>query len=127
MADYPEDLGYTKDHEWVKTGNDTVVRVGVTAYAVEAMGEISYISLPEVGAEIAAGDSVAEIETTKAVEDVFAPVSGVICHVNKELDGSPQLVNEDPYGAGWIFEIQLAETSQLDNLLDSGAYTSQLD
>ena len=127
MAEYPEDLGYTKDHEWVKIGNDTVVRVGVTTYAVESLGEISYISLPELETKVEVGDSVAEIETTKAVADVFSPVSGVICNVNNELDGSPHLVNEDPYGNGWIFEVQLADTSQLDNLLDSDTYASQLD
>jgi len=127
MADYPEDLNYTSDHEWVKTGNDSIVRVGITAFAAEALGDIVFASLPAVGDEVEAGDSIAELESTKSVSEVFTPVTGVVSEVNEALDDNPELVGEDPYGDGWLFEIDMADETQLDDLLDVTAYTGQLD
>jgi len=127
MADYPEDLSYTSDHEWIKTGNESVVRVGITAFATDALGDIVFASLPAVGDEVEAGDSVAELESTKSVSEVFAPVTGVICEINEEVADNPELINDDPYGDGWLFEVDMADMAQLDDLLDVNAYTGQLD
>jgi len=127
MADYPEDLNYTSDHEWVKTGNDSIVRVGITAFATEALGDIVFASLPSVGDEVEAGDSIAELESTKSVSEVFTPVTGVVSEINEALADNPELINEDPYGDGWLFEVDMADETQLDDLLDVTAYTGQLD
>jgi glycine cleavage system H protein len=118
----PEDLRYTEKHEWVRQGNSTTVRVGITAYAAEELGDIVYISLPTVGEEVAVDDSCVEVESTKSVSDVYAPVSGVIAAVNTALADSPETVNADPYGDGWMFEVELADSSELEALLDAEAY-----
>lgn len=127
MADYPEDLNYTTDHEWVKTGNDLIVRVGITAFAAEALGDVVFVSLPSVGDDVEAHDSIAELESTKSVSEVFAPVAGMIYDVNDALADDPELVTSDPYGDGWLFEIEIQDLAQLDDLLDINAYTGQLD
>ncbi len=126
MADFPEDVSYTPDHEWVKAGNESVVRIGITAYAAETMGDIVFVSLPEVGDSVDAHDSVAEVESTKSVAEVFCPVSGVIARVNEAVADAPETVNADPYGAGWLFEVELSDPGELDELLDVGAYTALL-
>lgn len=100
----PSELRYTKDHEWIRIDGD-VVRVGITDYAQDALGDIVYIQLPEVGKVLSLHDSIAEIESTKSVNDVYAPVAGRVARVNDVLSDSPELVNQDPYGEGWIFEI----------------------
>ncbi len=127
MAEYPEDVSYTPDHEWVKVGNETVVRIGITGYATETMGDIVFISLPSVGDTVEAHDSVAEVESTKSVSEVFCPVDGVIARVNEAVIDSPETVNADPYGAGWLFEVEISNVEQLDALLDAETYTSQLE
>jgi len=127
MADYPEDLNYTSDHEWVKTGNESIVRVGITAFAAEALGDVVFASLPSVGDEVEAGDSIAELESTKSVSEVFTPVTGVISEINEAVIDNPELVSDDPYGDGWLFEVDMADMTQLDELLDANAYTGQLD
>jgi len=126
MADYPEDLNYTSDHEWVKTGNESIVRVGITGFATESLGDVVFVSLPSVGDEVDAGDSVAELESTKSVSEVFSPVTGVVSEINEEVVDNPALINEDPYGDGWLFEIDMKDPEQLEELLDITAYTSQL-
>jgi glycine cleavage system H protein len=126
VADYPEDLEYTAEHEWVQAKGDTV-RVGITDYAQDALGDVVYVSLPEVGAETTAGQPISEIESTKSVSDVYAPVSGVVTACNDALDASPQLINSDPYGEGWIVEIRPNDPSELDSLLDVAAYRATLD
>jgi glycine cleavage system H protein len=126
VADYPEDLEYTAEHEWVQAKGDTV-RVGITDYAQDALGDVVYVSLPEVGAETTAGQPISEIESTKSVSDVYAPVSGVVTACNDALDASPQLINSDPYGEGWIVEIRPNDPSELANLLDVAAYRATLD
>lgn len=118
---YPEDLKYTPEHEWVREAGETV-RVGITAYAQEALGDIVYVSLPAVGAELQAGQPLGEVESTKSVSDIYAPVNGTVSARNDALDTTPELINSDPYGEGWIVEISPAEDSTLDGLLDATAY-----
>jgi glycine cleavage system H protein len=121
---YPEDLRYTDKHEWLRAGNGTTVRVGITKYAAEALGDVVYVSLPQVGEEIAAGDACSEVESTKSVSDIYSPVSGVVTAVNSQLDATPETINVDPYGDGWLFEVELSNTEELDDLLDSDAYAA---
>lgn len=125
--DYPDDLLYTADHEWVREGADGVVRVGITAFAQDALGDVVYVSLPEVGDTVAAGDSVGEVESTKSVSDLYSPVAGEVVTVNEALDATPELVNSDPYGEGWMYELRLAEGSSLGELQDVATYTASLD
>lgn len=119
---FPEDLRYTDKHEWVRVGNGAVARVGITDYAAEALGDVVYVSLPQVGEEVAVEDACAEVESTKSVSDVYAPVSGVVTAVNEQLTSTPETVNADPYGDGWLFELELGDPAQLDDLLDADAY-----
>ena len=125
---YPDDLMYTAEHEWVRSPgeHDGSVRVGITDYAQDALGDIVYVSLPQVGESVAAGDTVGELESTKSVSDVYAPVSGEVVARNESLDATPELVNNDPYGGGWLFEIVPADRTELDGLLDSTAYAAGL-
>ena len=119
---FPQDLRYTDNHEWVRAGNGSTVRVGITSYAAEALGDVVYVSLPQVGEEVATDDACAEVESTKSVSDVYAPVSGVITAVNDLLSDTPDTVNSDPYGDGWLFEVELSDPTELDGLLDSDGY-----
>jgi glycine cleavage system H protein len=125
---YPEDLQYTKDHEWLRSVGDTV-RVGVTDYAQQALGDIVFVTLPEVGAEVSAGTPCGEIESTKSVSDVYAPVSGTVVARNESLDAAPELINSDPYGDGWMIDIRPAAGGLADGeqLLDAQAYQAGLD
>jgi glycine cleavage system H protein len=121
---YPEDLKYTTEHEWVRsTGDDKgTVRVGITDYAQDALGDIVYANLPDVGAEVVAGEPMGELESTKSVSDLFAPVSGTVSARNEALETTPELCNSDPYGEGWIAEIVPSDATQLDELLSSADY-----
>lgn len=123
---YPDDLKYSDQHEWLRIEGD-VATVGITDHAQGALGDIVYVELPEVDSEVAAGDSVCEVESVKAVSDIYAPVDGTIVEVNEELDGNEEVVNSDPHGAGWIFKIKLSDSSQLDGLMDAAGYQSHLD
>lgn len=118
----PEELRYTAEHEWVEQRDGNVVRVGITAFAQNALGDVVYVQLPEEGAEVRAGDVVGEVESTKSVSDVYAPLTGRILARNDELSESPELVNSDPYAAGWMFDIEVEDSSSLSALLDAGAY-----
>ena len=125
MSEIPADLYYTTEHEWVRrTGADTV-RVGITDYAQSALGDVVFVQLPDIGADVAAGDSFGEVESTKSVSDLYAPVSAKVVAVNGDLEASPQLVNSDPYGDGWLVDLQL-EAGSLDEslagLLDADGY-----
>ncbi len=122
----PEDLRYTEKHEWVRAGNGGTVRVGITAYAADALGDVVYVSLPQVGEEVARDDSCAEVESTKSVSDIYAPVSGVVTSVNPLLDANPETINSDPFGDGWLFEVEMSEVAELDELLDADAYAAVL-
>lgn len=116
----PEDLQYTAEHEWVRgTGP---VRVGVTDFAQDALGDIVFVSLPEVGAQVTAGEAVGELESTKSVSDVYCPVTGTVTARNEALADGPEAVNDDPYGAGWLFEVELASPDQLGALLSAEEY-----
>jgi glycine cleavage system H protein len=125
MSDVPNDLKYTAEHEWARVDSDgaaTKVRVGITDYAQSALGDVVFVSLPQVGAKVGAGDAFGEVESTKSVSDLFAPVSGTVVARNDTLDTQPELINSDPYGAGWIVEIEVDDPASLDALLDAGAY-----
>jgi glycine cleavage system H protein len=125
---YPDDLKYTPMHEWVRTPGDTEgsVRVGITHFAQDALGDIVYVSLPEVGEELQSGTTCGELESTKSVSDIYAPVSGTVVARNESLDATPELVNNDPYGGGWLFEVIPSDPAQLDGLLDAAAYQATL-
>ena len=119
----PENLKYTAEHEWVsEPDDDGVVRIGITDYAQDALGDIVYVSLPETGEEVASGAAIGELESTKSVSDVFAPLTGTIVSRNDALDGSPELCNTDPYGAGWLVELKMADPSQRDGLMSAADY-----
>ena len=124
--EYPSDLRYTSDHEWVRIGDDGVVRIGITAFAQDALGDVVYVSLPAVGDSVSAGDACGEVESTKSVSDVYAPLDGEVTATNSALDGAPELINSDPYGEGWMFELRLADPSAVDGLMDATAYTATL-
>lgn len=127
MADYPEDLKYTAEHEWVRAVGDGGVRVGITDYAQDALGDVVYLTLPEVGTEVTAGQPLGEVESTKSVSDIYAPVGGVVTARNDALDNSPELVNSDPYGEGWIVEIRPSDAGELEGLLDAAEYLVTLE
>jgi glycine cleavage system H protein len=124
--EYPQDLRYTAEHEWVRVGSDGVARVGITAFAQDALGDVVYVSLPAEGDSLSAGDSCGEVESTKSVSDLFAPVSGEIVAVNATLDSAPELVNTDPYGEGWMYDVKLTDASEAESLLDLAAYRALL-
>jgi glycine cleavage system H protein len=124
--EYPQDLHYTAEHEWVREQGEGVVRVGITAFAQDALGDVVYVSLPSVGDSLSAGDSCGEVESTKSVSDLYAPLAGEITAVNDELDSTPELVNTDPYGQGWMYEVKLADMGALDGLMDVEAYRGHL-
>lgn len=128
MSNVPAELSYTSEHEWVSalTAEGTV-RVGITDHAQDALGDVVYVDLPSVGDSVAAEDSFGEIESTKSVSDLFAPIAGEIVAVNEGLEDDPALVNSDPYGEGWIIEIRPENTGDLANLLDAEAYKAELD
>ncbi len=122
----PEDLRYSSDHEWVRV-EDGKARIGITDYAQDALGDVVFVDLPEVGASAAAGASISEVESTKSVSDIYAPVTGTIADVNAELADAPERLNEDPYGEGWICVIELQDPAELDGLLDAAAYRALVD
>jgi glycine cleavage system H protein len=125
---YPDDLKYTSEHEWVRSPGEAEgsVRVGITDYAQDALGDIVYVSLPEVGETIEAGSTCGELESTKSVSDIYAPVSGEVVARNDSLDATPELVNSDPYAGGWLFEVVPSDRAQLDDLMDADTYEQSL-
>ena len=118
----PEDLRYTAEHEWVASDGSGPVRVGITHFAQDALGDIVYVQLPDEGTTVQAGDSIGEIESTKSVSEIYAPVSGTIVARNATLADEPELINADPYGAGWLVEIAPDDAAAVDGLLDAAAY-----
>ena len=117
----PDDLRYSSDHEWVRL-EDGRARVGITDYAQDALGDVVFVDLPEVGATVAAGEGISEVESTKSVSDIYAPVAGTIAEVNGDLADNPERLNEDPYGEGWIFVLAVDDASAVDGLMDAAAY-----
>ncbi|HEX6755861.1 MAG TPA: glycine cleavage system protein GcvH [Mycobacteriales bacterium] len=126
MSATPDDLKYTAEHEWVR-GEGSVVRVGITDYAQEALGDIVFVSLPTVGTSVAAGEPMGEVESTKSVSDVFAPVAGTVSARNDALESQPELLNSDPYGEGWVVEIEVSDPATVDTLLDAEGYQELLE
>jgi glycine cleavage system H protein len=117
----PEQLRYTRDHEWITPGTPTA-RVGITHFAQDALGDIVYVQLPEPGTAVAAGEALGEVESTKSVSEIYAPVTGTVVARNEKLADEPELINSDPYGAGWLVEIEPAAGVSLDDLLDADGY-----
>jgi glycine cleavage system H protein len=127
MSEVPDDLRYTADHEWIRREDDGRVRIGITDYAQDALGDVVFVQLPDPGAQVEAGASFSEVESTKSVSDVYAPLAGVVIEVNTELGDAPQRLNEDPYGEGWICVIEPADTGAFDALLDAAAYRALIE
>ena len=117
----PEDLRYSREHEWVRVDGD-VARVGITDFAQDSLGDVVFVQLPDRGLDVVAGASIAEIESTKSVSDIYVPVSGVIREINDALADEPERVNRDPYGEGWIFEVELTDPTEVEDLLDAAGY-----
>ena len=118
---YPEDLKYSKDHTWIRVEDDEGT-IGITDYAQESLGDIVYVDVPEEEDEIEAGEEIAEVESTKATSSVISPVSGTVIEVNEDIEDSPDTINEDPYGDGWIVRVKLSDPSELKNLMTAEAY-----
>ncbi len=122
----PEDLKYTAEHEWVRVDDDGPARIGITDYAQDQLGDIVYVQLPEVGEQVEAGGPIGELESTKSVSDIFAPVTGSVTNVNEALAANPELCNSDPYGEGWILEVDMSEPQQIDGLLTAADYQATI-
>jgi glycine cleavage system H protein len=122
---FPDDLRYTQEHEWVRV-DGTTARVGITDYAQDALGDVVYVDLPQVGVTVAAMASCCEVESTKSVSEIFSPVSGTLSEVNSDLSDTPQMINEDPYGKGWIFAVEMSDPAEVDGLMDATAYQAFL-
>ena len=124
--EFPEELRYSAEHEWVAV-DGVRARVGITDYAQDSLGDVVYVELPGVGANVMAHASCAEVESTKSVSEIFSPVTGTVVEVNQTLDDAPEQVNADPYGAGWIFVVEMADPSEVDSLLDAAAYRALIE
>lgn len=126
MSEIPTELRYLSSHEWVRL-EDGVATVGITAHAQEAMGDLVYVETPEVGTTLAAGDEAGVVESVKAASDIYTPVAGEVIEVNADLEDAPETVNTDPYGAGWMFKIQVADAAELENTLTADEYQAQIE
>jgi glycine cleavage system H protein len=123
---YPEELKFAESHEWARAEADDLVRIGISDFAQDALGDVVFVDVPEIGAVVVAGEPLSEVESTKSVSDVNAPVSGTIVAVNEALDTNPELVNADPYGDGWFAVIEASDTSELDTLLTAAGYEASV-
>jgi glycine cleavage system H protein len=124
--DIPDDLRYSTDHEWARA-EEGRVRVGITDYAQDALGDVVFVDVPEVSRQVAQGEAIAEVESTKSVSEIYAPVAGTVVDVNNDLAENPERLNEDPYGEGWIFALELDDAAQLDELLDAEGYRALIE
>jgi glycine cleavage system H protein len=127
MSEVPDDLRYTADHEWIRREDDGRLRIGITDYAQDALGDVVFVQLPDPGSQVEAGASFSEVESTKSVSDVYAPLAGVVVEVNTDLGDAPQRLNEDPYGEGWICVMEPADAAAFDALLDAAAYRALIE
>ncbi len=127
MSNIPSHLQYTESHEWIGTEEDGIARIGITDHAQEALGDLVFVELPAVGDEISQGDPCAVVESVKAASDIYAPVSGTVVAINEDLETDPALINADPYGDGWLFEVELIDDEELDGLKDAEAYAESLE
>ena len=121
---YPDDLAYSREHEWVRV-NGSEATIGITSFAAEELGDIVFVELPEIGTALSQFGTFGVVESVKAVSDLYAPVSGEVTEVNEALRGAPELVNSDPFGEGWLMKVTLSDTSELDALMDAGAYADE--
>jgi len=119
----PQDLRYTREHEWVRVTAPGTVRIGITGYAQQQLGDVVFVQLPDLGARVAAGQTLGEVESTKSVSDLYAPLDGEVSARNEELDGTPELINSDPYGQGWLVELAVADAAAAQTLLTPADYT----
>ncbi|MCJ7437408.1 MAG: glycine cleavage system protein GcvH [Acidimicrobiia bacterium] len=124
--EHPDGLRYSAEHEWVAVDGDRA-RIGITDFAQDALGDVVYVQLPEVGAGVAANASCAEVESTKSVSDIYSPLSGTVVEVNATLADAPEQLNQDPYGAGWIFVVRVSDPAELESLMDAAAYRAMID
>ncbi|MBW2465176.1 MAG: glycine cleavage system protein GcvH [Deltaproteobacteria bacterium] len=122
MAHYPSELKYTKDHEWARVEDDDVVRIGITSYAVEHLGDVTLIDLPSIGTDVQAHERFGDIESVKTVSELFSPVSGEVVETNEDLESSPEDVNEGPYEKGWLVAIKMSDPGEVERLMDAAAY-----
>ncbi len=120
----PEDLLYAENHEWVRRQDDGTIRIGITDFAQDALGDVVFVDLPDVGRELGSGEPFGEIESTKSVSDIYAPTNGEVIEVNAELEGVPELVNQDPYGTGWMIVMRPTPDATFDHLMDPAAYAA---
>ncbi|QBY03578.1 glycine cleavage system protein GcvH [Thalassotalea sp. HSM 43] len=127
MSNIPSELKYASSHEWVRVEGDGTVTVGITEHAQELLGDMVFVELPEVGDEIEAGDDVAVAESVKAASDIYAPIGGEVVEINEELEDSPELVNSDAFGDGWMFKVKLSDVGELESLLDAEGYQNVVD
>ncbi|NND81258.1 MAG: glycine cleavage system protein GcvH [Gammaproteobacteria bacterium] len=127
MSNAPDDLVFATSHEWARQLGDGLIEVGISDHAQESLGDVVYIELPEVGQSVDAGQECCAVESVKAASDIYAPVSGEVVAVNEELDSTPELLNESPYGEGWMFRIQTSDSDELSQLLSAEAYLAQLE
>ena len=127
MSNIPSELKYATSHEWVRNEGDGTVTVGITEHAQGLLGDMVFVELPDVGDNVSTGDDVAVAESVKAASDIYAPISGEVIEVNEDLEDSPELVNSDAFGDGWLFKVKLDDASELENLLDAEGYTASID
>ncbi|GLX81486.1 glycine cleavage system protein GcvH [Thalassotalea eurytherma] len=127
MSNIPSELKYATSHEWVRNEGDGIVTVGITEHAQELLGDMVFVELPEVGETVSTGDDVAVAESVKAASDIYAPITGEVVEVNEDLEDSPELVNSDAFGDGWMFKVKLEDASELDGLLDAEGYANSID
>lgn len=125
MSDTPSNIKYASSHEWARALEDGVVEVGISDFAQEALGDVVYVELPEIGQEVSAGEECCAVESVKAASDIYAPVSGQVVAINEDLDGEPELLNESPFEGGWMFRIQASDPDELDALMSAEAYDAQ--
>ncbi len=121
LVNIPADLRYSSDHEWIRQDGN-IVTIGITEFAQDSLGDVVFVEAPEAASVVVAGDSFTEVESTKSVSDIYAPVSGTIVAINDKLDDTPELLNSDPYGDGWLCSIEMSDPSQLEGLMDAGSY-----
>ena len=122
MSEVPLELGYATTHEWAKQDEEGLIVIGISDHAQEALGDIVYVELPEIGQQIVVGEEAGVVESVKAASDIYAPVSGAVAEINEALEDSPETVNQDPYGDGWFFKLKVTDERELDDLLDAEAY-----
>ncbi|RUO20469.1 glycine cleavage system protein H [Aliidiomarina iranensis] len=127
MSNIPNELKYAASHEWIRSEGDGVYTVGITEHAQELLGDMVFVELPDVGDNVSAGDDVAVAESVKAASDIYAPIAGEVLEVNEDLEDSPELVNSDPYGDGWLFKIKADDESELESLLDAESYAASIE